>query len=99
MLLDCRFVKLWSLSELSEADSGEDSQNFFLQPLQQLQVGAGVRVRGLLWQAPDRCLVSDQAGSLIQASTLNHVAFFLLTLNSHPRLNSIHLAWCDCSLC
>ena len=59
---------MWSLNELAEADSGEDSQYFFLQPLEQLHLGMGVRIRGLLWQSQDRWLVSDEAGSLIQAS-------------------------------
>lgn len=66
-----RFVKLWSFSELSEADSGEDSQYFFLQPLDQLHLGVGVRVRSLLWQAQGRWLVADEAGSVIQASTFH----------------------------
>ena len=56
------------MTELSEADSGEDSQYFFLQPLEQLHLGMGVRIKGLLWQSQDRWLVSDEAGSLIQAS-------------------------------
>ena len=65
-----RFVKLWSLTALSEADSGEDSQYFFLQPLEQLHLGLGVRIRGLLWQSQERWLVSDEGGSLIQASVI-----------------------------
>ena len=60
-------MKLWSFTELSEADSGEDSQYFFLQPLEQLHLGVGVWVRDLLWQAQGRWLISDEAGSLIQA--------------------------------
>lgn len=66
-----RFVKLWSFSELSEADSGEDSQYFFLRPLDQLHLGVGFRVRSLLWQAQGRWLVGDEAGSIMQASILH----------------------------
>ncbi|KAL3160144.1 hypothetical protein ABBQ32_010913 [Trebouxia sp. C0010 RCD-2024] len=65
------FVKLWSFSELSEADSGEDSQYFFLRPLDQLHLGVGFRVRSLLWQAQGRWLVGDEAGSIMQASILH----------------------------
>lgn len=53
---------------MSEADSGEDSQYFFLHPLEEVHLGAGVRVRSLLWPAEGRWLVSDEAGSLVQAS-------------------------------
>ena len=51
---------------MSEADSGEDSQYFFLHPLEEVHLGAGVRVRSLLWPAEGRWLVSDEAGSLVQ---------------------------------
>ena len=62
------FVKLWSFHRLSEADSGEDSQYFFLRPLEELHLRGRVRVRSLLWQPDGRWLVSDEAGSLIQVS-------------------------------
>ena len=65
-----RYVKLWDFQKLAEADSGEDSQYFFLGPLEQLHLGEGGRVRGLGLQAEDRWLVSDEAGSLIQVSCL-----------------------------
>jgi len=50
----------------SDADSGEDSQYFFLKPLEEVALGQGVRVRGLVWQAEGRWLINDEAGSLIQ---------------------------------
>lgn len=61
-----RYVKLWDFQQLSDADSGEDSQYFFLKPLEEVALGAGVRVRGLVWQADGRWLINDEAGSLIQ---------------------------------
>lgn len=51
---------------MSDADSGEDSQYFFLKPLEEVALGTGVRVRGLVWQAEGRWLINDEAGSLIQ---------------------------------
>ncbi len=59
-------MKLWDFQQLADADSGEDSQFFFLEPLEEVALGQGVRVRGLVWQAEGRWLVSDEAGSLIQ---------------------------------
>jgi hypothetical protein len=61
-----RYVKLWDFQLLSDADSGEDSQYFFLKPLEEVALGQGVRVRGLVWQAEGRWLINDEAGSLIQ---------------------------------
>jgi len=61
-----RYVKLWDFQQLSDADSGEDSQYFFLKPLEEVALGTGVRVRGLVWQAEGRWLINDEAGSLIQ---------------------------------
>ena len=34
--------------------------------MEEVALGEGVRVRGLVWQAEGRWLVSDEAGSLIQ---------------------------------
>ena len=65
----CSFVKLWDFQQLAEADSGEGSQYFFLQPLDQVHLGSGVRVRSLVWQTEGRWLISDEAGSLIQVLT------------------------------
>ncbi|KAL0027158.1 hypothetical protein WJX79_011044 [Trebouxia sp. C0005] len=62
------YVKLWDFQQLSDADSGEDSQYFFLKPLEEVALGQGVRVRGLVWQAEGRWLINDEAGSLIQVT-------------------------------
>ena len=67
-------MKLWDFQQLAEADSGEGSQYCFLQPPEQVQLGAGVKVRGLVWQPEGRWLVSDEAGSLIQVLFQHQIA-------------------------
>lgn len=64
--LCARVVKLWDLQQLMQAEPEEGSQCCYLQPQEELRLGAGVRVRGLVWQPDGSWLVSNEAGSLIK---------------------------------
>ena len=52
------------------AEPEEGSQVCYLQPLEELSLGTGVRVRGLVWQLDGSWLVSDESGSLLKVSFL-----------------------------
>lgn len=53
------------------AEPEEGSQVCYLQPLEELPLGVGVKVRGLVWQPDGSWLVSDEAGSLLKVSSSN----------------------------
>eukprot|EP00201_Polytomella_parva_P017068 CAMPEP_0175055168 /NCGR_PEP_ID=MMETSP0052_2-20121109/9925_1 /TAXON_ID=51329 ORGANISM="Polytomella parva, Strain SAG 63-3" /NCGR_SAMPLE_ID=MMETSP0052_2 /ASSEMBLY_ACC=CAM_ASM_000194 /LENGTH=855 /DNA_ID=CAMNT_0016319973 /DNA_START=59 /DNA_END=2623 /DNA_ORIENTATION=- len=58
------FIRLWDFNQLNEAEAGEDSHFAVVRPLEEVFLGAGVKVKSLLMER-HRWTVLDERGKLI----------------------------------
>ncbi|GBG93046.1 hypothetical protein CBR_g58401 [Chara braunii] len=59
------YVKFWSFEAIDAADTIDEKSTVEIEPVEEICIGAGVRIKSLL-REPDHWLIQDEGGSLLR---------------------------------